>query len=281
LRLGPSFKLKCTHAAFCWLRVGDRNLMHAEPIVVVTSTGGKNVLVLDVGGTHIKMLATGQPQPQKFTSGKSMTPRKMVKKVEQTTAGWKYECISMGYPGPVLHGRPVCEPYNLGDGWVGFDFKRAFGRPIKIINDAAMQALGSYQGGRMLFLGLGTGLGSAMIVDGRIEPLELAHLPYKKDRTYEDYVGARGLKRGVRKWRKAVADVVDKLQQALEVDELVIGGGNAKLLKSLPPKTRLVDNSMAFVGGFRLWEPGTDDTHINTEDLHKVKRHSAPDQRHE
>jgi predicted NBD/HSP70 family sugar kinase len=245
--------------------------MRAESIVIMTSTVGKKILVLDVGGTHVKMLATGQHQPQKFASGKSLTPGKMVKKVEQATVGWKYECISMGYPGPVVHGRPVSEPRNLGEGWVGFDFKRAFGRPLKIINDAAMQALGSYQGGRMLFLGLGTGLGSAMIVDGRIEPLELAHLPYKNGRTYEDYVGTRGLKRGLRKWRKAVADVVETLRAALEIEELVIGGGNAKLLKSLPPHTRRVDNSMAFVGGFRLWGSETADTHVKPEDPERQK----------
>jgi polyphosphate glucokinase len=183
-----------------------------------------------------------------------MTPAQMVKQVKQTTAGWQFECVSMGYPGPVLHGRVLAEPHNLAEAWVGFDFERAFGRPVKIINDAAMQALGSYRGGRMLFLGLGTGLGSAMIVDGKIEPLELAHLPYKKGRTYEDYVGIRGLNRGTRKWRKSVADVVEKLRKALEVQELVIGGGNAKRLKSLPANARLVDNRMAFRGGFRMWE---------------------------
>jgi predicted NBD/HSP70 family sugar kinase len=245
--------------------------MRAESIVIMTSTVGKKILVLDVGGTHVKMLATGQHQPQKFASGKSLTPGKLVQEVQQATVGWKYECISMGYPGPVVHGRPVSEPHNLAEGWIGFDFKRAFGRPLKIINDAAMQALGSYQGGRMLFLGLGTGLGSAMIVDGRIEPLELAHLPYKKGRTYEDYVGTRGLKRGRRKWRKAVADVVEKLRAALEIEDVVIGGGNAKLLKSLPPNTRRVDNSMAFVGGFRLWGSETADPHVNPEEPEKQK----------
>ena len=214
------------------------------------------VLVLDVGGTHIKMLATGCRGARKFVSGPSMTPRQMVKQVKAAVGDWKYDHVSIGYPGPVLHGRPVAEPHNLGGGWVGFDFERAFGCPVRIINDAAMQALGSYRGGRMLFLGLGTGLGSAMIVDGRVEPMELAHLPYKNGRTYEDYVGIRGLEqRGIRKWRKSVTDVVKNLKQALEVKELVLGGGNSKRLKSLPAGTRIVDNSMAFVGGFRMWDP--------------------------
>jgi len=158
----------------------------------------------------------------------------------------------------VIHGRPLCDPHNLGRGWVGFDFKKAFGRPVRILNDAAMQALGIYKGGRMLFLGLGTGLGSAMIVDGILEPMEVAHLPYKKGRTFEDYLGLRGLKRmGKKKWRRNVAEVVEELKNALEADYVVLGGGNAKLLKKLPPGARLGDNSTAFTGGFRLWEePG-------------------------
>src|SRR5262249_38724770 len=163
--------------------------------------------------------------------------------------------VSLGYPGPVLHGKPVVNPKNLGGGWVGFDFARAFGKPVHIVNDAAMQALGSYQGGRMLFLGLGTGLGSAMIVHGLLEPLELAHLPYKKGKTYEDYVGLRGLKRlGKKRWRRAVADVVEKLQAAVEADYVVLGGGNAKLLRSPPRGARLGENSNAFRGGFLLWK---------------------------
>jgi len=216
-------------------------------------------LVLDVGGTHVKMLASGQPVPRKFVSGPKMSPDSMVRQVKKLTADWKYDRVSMGYPGPVLHGRPVAEPHNLGEGWVGFDFQGAFGCPVRIINDAAMQALGSYHSGRMLFLGLGTGLGSAMIVDGKIEPLELAHLPYKKGRTYEDYVGTSALERnGPKKWRKSVADVVDKLKAALEVDELVIGGGNAKRLKSPPQGAQIVDNRTALIGGFRLWDPAAD-----------------------
>lgn len=212
------------------------------------------VLVIDVGGTHVKVLATGQRVMRKIASGPSMTARKMVKEVKKTTADWRYDAVSVGYPGPVLHGRPVAEPHNLGDGWVHFDFRKAFGKPVTIINDAAMQALGSYRGGRMLFLGLGTGLGAAMIVDGQMEPTELAHLPYKKGRSYEDYVGVSGLKRlGVKKWRRHVADVAEKLKSALEAEDLVIGGGNAKLLKSPPAGARIVDNREAFVGGFRLW----------------------------
>src|SRR5262245_39606904 len=183
-----------------------------------------------------------------------MTAAGMVRAVKRLAADWKYDAVSIGYPGPVVHGRPFAEPHNLGGGWVGFDFRRAFGRPVKVINDAAMQALGSYRGGRMLFLGLGTGLGSALIVDGVLEPMELAHLPYKKGRTYEDYVGVGGLeRRGKAHWRKSVADVVERLREAFGADDVVIGGGNARKLKKLPPGTRLGDNANAFVGGFRLW----------------------------
>lgn len=212
------------------------------------------VLVIDVGGTHVKVLVTGRRVERKIDSGSSMTARKMVKQVKKITKDWSYDAVSIGYPGPVLHGRPVSEPHNLGGGWVHFDFRKAFGKPVKIINDAAMQALGSYRGGRMLFLGLGTGLGAALIVDGKMEPTELAHLPYKKGRTYEDYVGVSGLERsGVKKWRRHVADVATKLKAALEAEDLVIGGGNAKFLKSPPAGARIVDNRKAFVGGLRLW----------------------------
>jgi len=215
------------------------------------------ILAIDVGGTHVKLLATGRRVPVKIASGPRMTPRRMVAAVKRLADGWRYDVVSIGYPGPVLHGRAVAEPPNLGPGWVGFDFKHALGRPVRMINDAAMQALGSYRGGRMLFLGLGTGLGSALIVDGTLEPMELAHLPYKKGRTYEDYVGLRGLERlGKKKWRRAVTDVAMRLKAALEAEEIVFGGGNAKLLKKLPPDTRLVTNANAFVGGFRLWEQG-------------------------
>lgn len=212
------------------------------------------VLVVDVGGTHIKVLATGQAEHREFPSGPSMTPKGMVAAVRKLTADWKYDVVSIGYPGVVVHNRPIVEPYNLAPGWVGFPFRRAFGRPVRLINDAAMQALGSYRGKRLLFLGLGTGLGSAMIADGIIEPMELGHLPYKKA-TYEDYVGLRGLeKRGKRKWRRHVADVVARLIAALEPADVVLGGGNVKKLKELPKGCRAGDNGNAFVGGFRLWE---------------------------
>ncbi len=204
----------------------------------------------------MKILATGQPEPRKIPSGLKMTARQMVQQVKRAARDWVYHVVSIGYPGPVVHDRPLREPHNLGRGWVGFDFSKAFGCPVKVINDAAMQAMGSYQGGRMLFLGLGTGLGSAMIVDGILEPMELAHLRYKTG-TYEDYVGLRGLKRlGKKKWRRQVARVVEELKQALGADYVVLGGGNAKKLKKLPPKTRLGDNQNAFLGGYGLWGAG-------------------------
>ena len=212
------------------------------------------VLVIDVGGTHVKVHATDQKTHTEISSGLGMTAKSMVSAVRKIIAGWKYEAITIGYPGPVLHGHIVGEPHNLGKGWVKFNFQKAFGCPVKIINDAAMQALGSYEGRQMLFLGLGTGLGSAMIVDDVLEPMELAHLPYKKDRTYEDYVGLAGLKRlGKKKWRRHVNDVVNLLKTALEADYVVLGGGNARLLKKLPPGSQLGDNANAFRGGLRLW----------------------------
>jgi polyphosphate glucokinase len=218
-------------------------------------TNGKRVLVLDVGGTHVKMLASGQTVEREFLSGPKLTPRQMVRRVKALTRDWRYDVVSMGFPGAVLHGAIAIEPANLGRGWVGFDFRRAFGRPVKIINDAAMQALGSYRGGRMLFLGFGTGLGTALIIDGVVEPMELAHLPYKKA-TYEDYVGLRGLRRhGKKKWRRQVFDVATRLFAALEADDLVLGGGNNRLIKRLPPAARLGDNANAFKGGIRLWVP--------------------------
>ena len=218
----------------------------------------KTVLVIDVGGTHIKVGASDRKEVVKIESGAAMTPALMVPAVKKATAGWKYDVIAIGYPGPVLHGRPVAEPHNLGVGWVGFDFQKAFGKPVKLVNDAAMQALGSYEGGRMLFLGLGTGLGSALIVDGYLEPLELAHLPYKKGRTYEDYIGLRGLERlGKKRWARHVFDVVEKLKAALEADYVVLGGGNVKLLSDLPPGARLGENSNAQKGGVRLFQQGS------------------------
>src|SRR6266404_300380 len=213
-----------------------------------------NVLVVDIGGTHVKILATGQQAHRQFDSGPTLTPKRMVSQVRKLASDWEYEAVSVGYPGPVLRGRPVLEPPNLGTGWVGFDFAAGFERPVKFVNDAAMQALGSYKGGKMLFLGLGTGLGSTMIVDGIVEPMELGHLPYKKA-TFEDYVGVRGLERnGRKKWRGYVTDVVKRLISALEPDYVVLGGGNVKKLPELPHGCVAGDNANAFVGGFRLWE---------------------------
>jgi len=216
------------------------------------------VLVIDVGGTHIKVYAKGRRQPIKIDSGPAMTPTNMIEGVRTAVHGWRYDAVSVGYPGPVVHGKPLRDPVNLGRGWVGFDFRSALGRPTKVINDAAMQALGSYRGGRMLFLGLGTGLGSAMIVDGILEPMELAHLPYKNGKTYEGYIGEAALKRrGKKKWIKSVFDVVAKLKDALQADYVVVGGGNAKRLPTLPPHTFLGNNEDARTGGLRLWQTGT------------------------
>jgi polyphosphate glucokinase len=212
------------------------------------------VLVIDIGGTHVKVIATGQPEKREFASGPTLTPKKMVSQVRKLANDWKYDVVSIGYPGPVLHNRPVAEPWNLGKGWAGFNFESAFKRPVKVVNDAAMQALGCYKRGKMLFLGLGTGLGSALIVNGMIEPLELGHLPYKKS-TFEDYVGIRGLKKhGKKKWRRHVADVVERLIAALEPDDVILGGGNVHKLKKLPPGCRAGDNANALLGGFRLWQ---------------------------
>jgi polyphosphate glucokinase len=221
-----------------------------------------HVLVVDVGGTHVKILATGQQTHLQVASGPAMTARQMVSAVRKLASEWSYDVVSIGYPGPVLHSRPVAEPHNLGGGWVAFNFERAFRCPVKVINDAAMQALGGYRRGKMLFLGLGTGLGSAMVVNSIVEPMELGHLPYKKG-VFEDYVGLRGLKKyGKGKWRRYVLDVVEQLKAALEPDDIVLGGGNVKELKELPPGCRAGDNAKAFLGGFRLWKQ--EDTHGST-----------------
>jgi polyphosphate glucokinase len=214
----------------------------------------RRVLVIDVGGSHVKTRVSGRREMRQFESGPTMTPRQMVSRVLQLTGDLKYDAVSIGYPGVVVHGKVVTEPYNLGRGWVGFDFRKAFGRPTLLMNDAAMQAVGSYEGGRMLFLGLGTGLGSALIVDGAVAPMELGHLPYKRGRSYEDYLGDRGRRRlGAKKWRRVVADVVAQLSKALEADYVVIGGGNARKLKKLPTNARLGNNDFAFLGGVRVW----------------------------
>ena len=219
----------------------------------------RRILVIDVGGTHVKLLVTGMKQPILIPSGRTLTPAVMIRQVKDAVKSCPYDVVSIGYPGPVVHGRPLREPHNLGQGWVGFDFRRALGRPVKIINDAAMQALGSYKKGRLLFLGLGTGLGSAMIADGVVEPMELAHLPYKRGKTYEDYLGIRGLKRlGRKKWARQVAKVVSLMRAALQLEEVVLGGGNVKKLKKLPPGTRLGNNENAFRGGSELWNEDVD-----------------------
>lgn len=226
-------------------------------------THGMHILVIDVGGTNVKLLATGRTDRLKIPSGPDLTPERMVSVVQAATHDWRYDVISIGYPGPVRDGRPAREPRNLGPGWVGFDFQAAFARPVRVINDAAMQALGSYEGGRMLFLGLGTGLGTALVVEGIVQPLELAHLPYQPDRTFEDCVGAAGFARlGRRRWEAAVADVVARLLEAMQADYVVLGGGNVKKLGALPPGARRGTNVNAFTGGYRLWEaaegmPGT------------------------
>lgn len=221
----------------------------------MVSSAKKRVLVIDVGGTHVKILVTGQREKRELDSSPRLTAREMVRGVKKLATGWPYDVVSIGYPGPVLHNKVVLEPHNLGKGWVGFNFDRAFGKPVRIINDAAMQALGSYKGGRMLFLGLGTGLGTAMVIDGKVEPMELGHMQFKKGRTFEDYVGLRGLRRlGKTKWRREVNAAVECLRASLEPDYIVLGGGNAKKLKALPRGCELGDNANAFLGGFRLWK---------------------------
>lgn len=215
----------------------------------------KMILGIDIGGTNIKVQRSSKEEIIKIPSGVEMTPQKMIFEIRKVTSDWKCDLVSIGYPGVVKDNQITTEPHNLAKGWVGFDFKKGFGLPVKIVNDAAMQALGSYEGKRMLFLGLGTGLGSAMVVDGLLLPLELAHLPYRKGLTYEDYVGKEGLKRlGRKKWREHVAQIVSQLQAAFLLDYTVLGGGNARLLKELPPQTRLGDNANAFQGAYRLWE---------------------------
>ncbi|WP_296101316.1 ROK family protein [uncultured Agrobacterium sp.] len=213
------------------------------------------VLSIDIGGSHVKILSSAGGEEKKAVSGKTMTAADMVAAVKAMADGLKYDVVSMGYPGPVVHDKPLREPVNLADGWVGFDYQAAFGCPTRIVNDALMQALGSYKDGRMLFLGLGTGLGAAMIVENVAQPMEIAHLPYRKGKSYEHYISeAYREKKGHKKWQTRVFDVVETLTNALEPDYVVIGGGNVEKLDSLPPKCRRGDNKLAFDGGFRLWQ---------------------------
>ncbi|XZE33369.1 ROK family protein [Pirellulaceae bacterium SH501] len=216
-----------------------------------------NILSIDVGGTNVKVLATGQRESRKIPSGPTMTPELMVSEVKKIAKGWEYDAVSIGYPGAVSEGRIANEPHNLASGWVTFDFEEAFGVPVRLINDAAMQALGCYEGGLLLFIGFGTGLGSALVADGTVVPMELGHLSFKNG-TIEDYVGRRGLERlGKKKWRRYVTYTVNRLTEALRPDEIVLGGGNSKKFKELPPRCRLENNAYAFTGGFRLWDPAT------------------------
>lgn len=213
------------------------------------------ILVIDIGGSHVKLLATGQRTPTKVPSGPRLTPRQMVNEVREATAEWEFDAVSIGYPGPVARNKPTKEPVNLGDGWTRFNYERAFGCPVRMINDAAMQALGSYSGRTMLFLGLGTGLGNTLVIDGVVVPLELAHLPYEGGKTYEEVIGEAGLKRlGKRKWRRHVHKIVALLAAATNADYTVIGGGNVRFLEELPPNVRRGSNANAFRGGFRLWD---------------------------
>lgn len=213
-----------------------------------------NILVIDVGGTNIKLKHTGGEELRKHPSGPALTPQQLVDVVQQNTADWAYDRVTIGFPSPVAHGKIIKEPVNLGPGWVDFDFA-ALGKPYKLINDAAMQALGSYEGGRMLFLGLGTGLGTTLVIDGLVAPLEIGHLPYRKSRSYEDYVGEAGMNRvGKRKWQGYVFDVVERFKNAFVADYVVLGGGNVRKLEELPTGARRGDNNNAFLGGVRLWE---------------------------
>lgn len=217
----------------------------------------KEILVVDVGGNNIKIMGSGDLSKRKTPSGPEMTPEMLVAAVTELATGIDFDRVTIGLPMPVVHNLPTLEPHNLGAGWLGFDFQKALGKPTKVVNDALMQAMGSYEDGTMLFIGLGTGLGAALVIDGMPAPLELAHMPYKRDTTYEDHVGRRGLKRlGQKRWQKAVFDVIEILRAGMVADHVVIGGGNAKLLTKLPPRCRLGHNENAFLGGFRMWDAG-------------------------
>ncbi len=241
---------------------------------------GLKILAIDIGGTNVKVLCSGQPTPIKIPSGPAMSAIRMVTEVKKATKNLKYSAVSIGFPGAVRNGRPVNEPHNLGKGWVKFNFHKAFGCPVRMVNDAAMQALGSYKGGRMLFLGLGTGLGSAMIVDDILVPMELAHLRYAKGKTYEEFVGKSAMERyGKKKWRKYVNEVVNGLRMALQADYVVLGGGNAKKLKKLPPSTKLGENANAFLGGFRMWRDAESAPKSKARSKPRARTHTAPARR--
>jgi polyphosphate glucokinase len=240
-----------------------------------SSSRGPNperILVIDVGGSHVKCRIGSRGRIDRFNSGPDLTAKQMVEGVKALVPDGSYAAVAIGYPGLVFHGRIAADPHNLGPGWARFDFQQAFGKPVRLINDAAMQAIGSYRGGRMLFLGLGTGLGATMIVEGYVEPMELGHMPYRHGRTYEDYVGERGRTRmGTKKWRKVVREVVDQLREALEVDYVIVGGGNARRLRKLAPNEYLGDNDNAFVGGLRLWKWGMQPLWIDPKHCSKAK----------
>lgn len=234
----------------------------------------RQILVIDIGGTHVKLRLGARGAIHKFDSGPKMRPRDMTRQVREVVGDAHYDAVSIGYPGLVFRGKVAAEPHNLGKGWRGYDFARAFGKPVRILNDAAMQAIGSYSGGRMLFLGLGTGLGGTLIIDGVVEPTEVGHMPYKNGRTFEDYVGERGRKRlGTKKWRNAVREVVADLQAAFAADYIVLGGGNAPRLKKLPPLARLGDNRNSFLGGLRMWHEGRGALVLAAEAAHRQRAH--------
>lgn len=222
---------------------------------MASSTDQKHILVIDIGGSNIKLLATGEDKRIKIPSERDLTPERLVEQVLEATRHWKFDVISLGAPCSVDNNRPVKNPRNLGDSWIGFDFEKAFKLPTKVINDATMQAIGCYQGGTMLFLGFGTGLGTTLIKDGTAIPLEGGHLPYQKERSFEEYVGKAGLaKIGLKKWNKHAHNIIEILRHACNATDVVLGGGNAELIKELPENTRRVDNHAAFKGGFRMWE---------------------------
>src|ERR1700681_2663269 len=251
---------------------GESSPMRASKKIPGNATA-RRILVVDVGGMHVKLRIDARGPIHKFVSGPKMSPVSMMRQILKLTRSRAYDAVSIGYPGLVFRGRIAAEPHNLGKGWVGFNFEKAFGKPVKVINDAAMQAIGSYRGGRMLFLGLGTGLGVTIIIDGVVEPTEVGHMPYKRGLTFEDYVGERGRERlGNKRWRKAVIEVIADLKTAVEADDVVLGGANAVRVKKLPAHVRLGDNRNAFLGGLRLWHQGAGKLVLVAEAAHGEAR---------